>query len=44
MGRLFAAGLAGFAYGYLSTNRGTDVPESEARGLAGGRPRLEVSE
>ena len=39
-----AAGLAGFAYGYLFTNRGTDVPESEARGLAGGRPRLEVSE
>jgi hypothetical protein len=39
-----AAGLAGFACGYLSTNRGADVAESGERGLAGGRPRLEVSE
>jgi len=39
-----AAGLAGFAYGYLFTNPATDVPESGERGLAGGRPRLEVSE
>jgi GT2 family glycosyltransferase len=39
-----AAGLAGFAYGYLPTNRARDVPESNERGLEGGRPRLEVSE
>ena len=28
-----AAGLAGFAYGYLFTNPGTDVPESDERAL-----------
>ena len=39
-----AAGLAGFVYGYLFTNRGAAVPESGERGLAGGRPRLEVNE
>jgi hypothetical protein len=37
------AGLAGFAYGYLSTNRG-DVAESSERGVGGGRPRVEVNE
>ena len=39
-----AAGLAGFAYGFLFVNRRTDVPESNERGLDGGRPRLEVNE
>jgi GT2 family glycosyltransferase len=38
------AGLAGFAYGYLSTNRGADVAESSERGVGGGRPRVEVNE
>ena len=37
-----AAGLAGFACGYLVPNRRANVAESEVRGLAGGGPRLEV--
>ena len=33
-----AAGLAGFAYGYLFPNRGTDVPESGSAGSKGAGP------
>lgn len=36
-----AAGLVGFAYGYVFPAR---MAESSQRGLAGGRPRLEVEE
>jgi GT2 family glycosyltransferase len=36
-----AAGLVGFAYGYVFPDR---MGESGKRGLAGGRPRLEVEE
>ena len=37
-----AAGVAGFAYGYVVPNRPANVAESDERRLAGGRPRLEV--
>src|SRR5437667_1308280 len=35
-----AAGVAGFAYGYVVPNRPANVAESDERRLAGGRPRL----
>jgi GT2 family glycosyltransferase len=38
------AGVVGLAGGLLLTGRRPDVPESESRGLAGGRPRLEAKE